>query len=302
MLIDIHVHVAYDRGHERQAGGRYPMPEELIAMMDDRGIDKAVVMCSIQPECRFSFLTPEEVLEICATCPDRLVPFTGLDPRMLTNSPASDFSKMLAHYKALGCRGVGEYIPNLPFDDPLNMNMFRQVGAAGLPLTFHIGPTIGGCYGCYDEVGLPRLEKVLKAFPDLILLGHSQPFWAEIDANVTDENRNTYPPGKVTPGRLVELMREYPNLHGDLSAGSGHNAITRDPEFGLAFMEEFQDRLYFGTDIAGAPQETPIVDYFTDIRDKQLLPVDVYEKIAWRNAVGLLGENRTPAFDGRAVS
>ena len=33
----------------------------------------------------------------------------------------------------------------------------------------------------------------------------------------------------------MELLRKYPNLYGDLSAGSGYNAITRDPAFGDAF-------------------------------------------------------------------
>ena len=44
-------------------------------------------------------------------------------------------------------------------------------------------------------------------------------------------------------------MRRYPNLYGDLSAGSGFGAISRDPEFGYAFLEEFQDRLYFALDL-----------------------------------------------------
>ena len=71
----------------------------------------------------------------------------------------------------------------LYFDDPLNMNFFGQVEEAGLPLTFHVAPRSGGCYGCIDEVGLPRLEIVLKTFPKLIFLAHSQPFWAEISTD-----------------------------------------------------------------------------------------------------------------------
>lgn len=72
------------------------------------------------------------------------------------------------------------------------------------------------------------------------MLGHSQVFWSEIGADVTMQNRSGYPAGRVTPGRLVELMRDYPNLYGDLSAGSGFNAISRDLEFGCAFLEQFQ--------------------------------------------------------------
>lgn len=58
-----------------------------------------------------------------------------------------------------------------------------------------------------------------------------------------------YPGGPVIPGRrVVELMRRYPNLLGDLSAGSGLNALRRDREFGISFLNEFQDKLYFGHD------------------------------------------------------
>lgn len=290
MLIDIHVHCAELRhpGIARPNGNRYPSPEELVATMDAAGLDKAVVLSAVSPECRYTMVDPEEVASMCARFPDRLVPFCNADPRYLTNSARSDFRPMLAAYKEQGFRGVGEYMPNLPFDDPLNMNFFAQVEEFGWPLTFHIGPTIGGCYGCYDEIGLPRLEKVLKAFPRLRFLGHSQPFWAEISADVAETTRGGYPAGPVRAGRLVELMRSYPNLQGDLSANSGYNAITRDPEFGYAFMEEFQDRLYFGTDICNTEQETPIVAFFERLQKERLVSAETVEKIAWKNAARLL--------------
>lgn len=208
---------------------------------------------------------------------------------MVGNRPDTDFRPILRYYKEAGFKGFGEFTANLPFDDPLMMNVFRQVEEVGLPLTFHIAPRQGGFYGCQDDRGLPRLEKVLKACPNLTIFAHSQPFWAEISADVTEEARNGYPKGKVTPGRAVELMRRYPNLNGDLSAGSGFNAISRDPEFGYAFMEEFQDRLLFGTDICWPGQETPIVSYFERLRDERLISSGAYEKIAWRNADRLLG-------------
>jgi len=157
-----------------------------------------------------------------------------------------------------------------------------------LPITFHIAPSIGGNYGVYDDLGLGRLENVLKAFPKLILLGHSQVFWSEIDKDVTEGIRAGYPEGPVKPGRVVELMGKYPNLYGDLSAGSGYNAISRDPEFGCKFMERFQDRLFFGTDIANVPQELPIVPFFSKLKHEKLISNEAYEKITWKNASRLL--------------
>lgn len=290
-FIDIHVHTCKARHPKvtRANGTCYPTPQQLIEMMDAAGIDTAVIQTTVSPEFRYTVVSPEESIEIAAMYPGRLVPFCNMDPRFLTNSTKANFRPLLAAYKEMGCKGVGEYVPNLYFDDPLNMNFFRQVEEVGLPLTFHVAPRFGGCYGCVDDVGLPRLEIVLKAFPKLIFLAHSQPFWAEISTDVLqDGKRVAYPKGKVTPGRVVALMRKYPNLHGDLSAGSGFNAISRDAEFGYAFMEEFQDRLYWGTDIANVPQELPIVKYFHKLRAEKLISPAAHEKITWRNATRLL--------------
>ncbi len=292
MLIDIHTHSHLKRASNivRQSNKEtWPTPGQLIQMMDNNGIDKSVILGCVSPEWRWTLVIPEEILEICSQYPERLIPFCNFDPRNLSNDTTADFKPLLETYKNLGCKGVGEYFPNIPFDDPLNMNFFHQVEDVGLPLTFHIAPEMGGHYGVYDEPGLPRLEKVLQKCPNLILLAHSQVFWSEISRNLTDKERSGYPQGKVKPGRVVELMQKYPNLHGDLSAGSGFNAISRDPEFGYQFMEEFQDRLYFGTDIAGNLQETPIVGYFRKLKNEKLISTEAYEKITWKNAVKLLG-------------
>ena len=289
MLIDIHVHIARNHAAPGLNGRYYPTPEEMLGYLDEAGIDMAVVMTRANPECAFRMVPPEDVLEMCALHPKRLIPYCGVDPRMLRNSPEADFRPMLQYYKDCGCKGIGEYIPNIPFDDPYNMNVFRQAAEVELPLTFHISPTIGGNYGCYDDLGLPRLETVLKTFPDLKLFGHSQPFWSEISADVTEETRGGYPKGPVTEGRLVELMRTYPGLHGDLSAGSGLNAISRDPEFGHRFMIEFQDRLFFGTDMCSHnAADWSEVTYLAEARDTGGISQDVYEKIAWQNAVRVL--------------
>jgi len=289
MLIDIHTHTSRPRALAEALGRPFIDPAGLIDLLDKNGIDKAIVLPLVSPECQTDYVTSQQVLDICAEYPDRFVPFCCLDGRMASNSEKANLRPVLQFFKDAGCKGVGEYITNVAFDDPMQMNLFRQVAEEELPLTFHIAPEPRGHYGCFDDLGLPRLEKVLKACPDLKMLGHSQPFWAEISADVTDETRRGYPEGKVTPGRLVELMRECPNLYGDLSAGSGFNAISRDPEFGYAFLEEFQDRLLFGTDFAWPKQTAGIVPYFQKLRDESLIPAPAYEKIAWGNADRLLG-------------
>ncbi len=300
MLIDIHTHTARRRppAVARPNGRCYPTPESLIRMLDANGIDRAVIFSMVSPECRYTLVPPEETLSICAEWPERLIPFCNLDPRFLTNSPRANFLPLLGAYRELGCKGLGEYIPNLPFDDPLNLNLFKQCEEIGFPLTFHLAPALGGYYGLYDEPGLPRLEKALRACPRLVFLAHSQVFWAEIGPldDVSPEARHGYPKGPIErEGRVIELMRRYPNLHGDLSAGSGLNAIRRDPAFGIRFLEEFQDRLYFGTDIASDPQELEGVPYFRKLKQERLISDEAFEKIAWRNAARLLGLAVTPS-------
>ena len=286
MLIDCHTHAARTPAVPRTGGSHFPTAEQLVGRLDDLGIDMAVVLPIVSPECRTRYCPPEDIVEMAQTWPDRLIPFCNLDPRFDTNSPSADFARFLRIYQEMGCKGVGETIPNLPFDDPLCWNTFRQIADAGLPMTIHIAPSIGGAYGFYDEPGLPLLEKTLREFPDLIILGHSQPFWAEISADVTAETRGGYPTGPVMPGRLVELLECYDNLWGDLSAGSGHNAISRDPEFGNAFLERFQDRMLFGTDISFPEYEPPMPDYFRSLRGQ--ISDEAWEKIAWRNLDRLL--------------
>ena len=281
-FFDIHLHGSKVR-HPKIGG--FTSPEGLIDLMNNGNTQKAVLLPIVSPECMSTLVNPEEVLEICALYPDRLIPFCNLDPRFRSNSIKADFMPLLSAYKELGCKGVGEYTVNIPLDDPLNMNLFRQVEEAGLPLTFHLAPQVGGFYGCYDDLGLPRLEKVLKQFPKLIFLGHSQVFWAEIGPLPNPDERRGYPKGPIPKeGRLVELFRKYPNMHGDLSAGSGFNAISRDPEFGYKFLEEFQDRLYYGTDHA----KVPFVEYFKNLKAKRLISEAAYEKITYGNAAKLL--------------
>ena len=293
MRIDIHVHCA-KRHHPkivRQRGGTtHPTPERLIEMMDGAGIDMACIMAGASPETRWMTISSEEILEICGLYPGRLIPFCNFDPRFLTNDVSADFTPLLEAYVEMGCKGVGEFLPNLPFDDPLCMNFYGYVEKAGIPLTFHLAPQMGGYYGLVDEPGLPRLENALRAFPALRFLGHSQWFWAEVGTNLIENGeRIPYPKGPVEPGRIVTLMRRYPNLLGDLSAGSGYGAISRDRAFGVDFLHEFQDRLFFGTDIASREMELPIIPYLDELLEQGSISEEIYEKVTWRNAAQLLG-------------
>ena len=88
-------------------------------------------------------------------------------------------------------------------------------------------------------------------------------------------------------------MRKYPNLLCDLSAGSGTSAMTRDPEFTYAFMEEFADRLFYGTDICrkSVLQDLPVrlSEFLDNAMLEGKISYDTYYKICRGNAEKLLG-------------
>jgi len=291
--IDIHVHARLQRGIERPGtGGSYPLPQEVRALYDLLDIEKGLLLPGQSPEGRHYEVSNEEAIELVTRYPDTFYWFCSIDPRMGGNSPDTDLSYFINYYKQFGALGMGEVTCNLPFDDPRVLNLFRHCDKCGMPVLFHIG-CVGDLYGVIDELGLPRLEKVLAMFPKVTFLGHSQKFWSEIGGDVTEETRGMYPKGRVTPGgRVVELLRRYPNLCGDLSAGSGANALLRDPEFAYAFIEEFQDRLFFGTDIADPNclkfPMLRLAPFLDEAMETGRISYAAYEKVSRANALRLL--------------
>ena len=291
--IDIHVHTSESAWICRGTDARYATPEELIHIYDTIGVEKGVILPEINVEGSFQISSNYEIWNVVQKYPHRFAWFANLDPRQGDNSPHTDFTPYMKTLMSHGARGVGEICSNMYFDDPFMLNMFRHCEKNGLPVIFHIG-NMGGDYGIVDTYGLPHLEAALQACPNLKFLGHSQKFWSAISGDVTEADWNGYPSGKVVPGgRLVELFRKYPNLCGDLSAGSGYNAVSRDPDFGYAFMEEFQDRLYYGTDICSPTNITsPMLKLASFLDEGYLsgkLSWDAYYKISRGNAEKILG-------------
>lgn len=287
MLIDIHGHIGRVLPDRRE----FIDPINLIAKMDAWGIDMTCVLAlSEHPEGAYLESDTEDVIAACSRYPGRLIPFCLIDPRY-GNRPDMDFSHLLEEYTARGCKGLGEFLPKLNFDDPLCLNVYRQAGAFGLPVLFDMQDRPDG-YGLLDAHGLPRLENALRNCPETVFIGHGPTFWAEISADVPADQRSGYPRGPIVQGGAVpRLMRTYANLWADTSAGSGNNALTRDPAFGIEFLDEFQDKMMFGTDSCKRSDLSiiyPNVMFIRKLREEKLLSEVVIEKIAWRNCAQLL--------------
>ena len=96
--------------------------------------------------------------------------------------------------------------------------------------------------------GFERFYKILEKYPKVNFLGHAQTWWGNIDKNHADQSV-MYPKGPVTRGGLTDrYLTDYPNMFGDLSAGSGNNALTRDEDFTRDFLERHQTKLVYGSD------------------------------------------------------
>ena len=91
----------------------------------------------------------------------------------------------------------------------------------------------------------------------------------------------------MTEGAVVRLLRNCPNLYCDLSAGSGFNALSRDEDFAYKFIEEFSDRLLYGTDLYYPEQETFLADWLDKSYESGCITKENYEKICRRNAIKL---------------
>lgn len=296
MFIDIHAHAYWEPVPYIT---NFPTPEYLIDVYDRLGIEKGVLLPVVNPEI-YVPQSNEDILNMAAKYPDRFIPYCNIDPRAMTNSPEAPLDQLLQYYKDKGCKGVGEIMPNLEVMDPMVQNLFRCAEKVGLPVVYDGSDQKTNDFGLYDDPGLPQLEHTLQRYPELKVFGHGPVFWAEIVKLDTPGERSfifKMDGGQVgylasTPireeGVVPKLFRRYPNLYGDLSDGTCYNALTRDEEYGPKFLEEFQDRLFFGTDYCSCGMEVPLTDTLIAWRDAGKISDVAFNKIARENAIRLL--------------
>ncbi len=241
-MIDIHCHCG------KLYFDPFIEPELVLKWMDANDVRKAALHPIENPEETAYYVTTWYILEVCEQYPDRFIPFMNVDPRRLQSDASVPFHRIVEQYKERGCKGFGECMSGLYADDPRLQAIYEACGKLEIPIIFH-----QDSLRTRDEVGLPRFEKMIRKFKDTAFIGHGPGFWPNISGDWEDLQQPAT--GPVTDGGAIpRLFEEYPNAYADISAGSGYNALTRDPEFGYEFMERFQDKLFFGTDICHTSQ------------------------------------------------
>jgi uncharacterized protein len=105
--------------------------------------------------------------------------------------------------------------------------------------------------------------------------------------------------------KLGELLDKYPNLYADISARYAESATI--PRFATAFIEKFQDRLLYGTDLGNDPDMYRMTFRILESNDEHFYEIDelryfwslsgfglsdkVLEKLYQKNALKILKSN-----------
>lgn len=211
--------------------------------------------------------------------PDKFVLGYAPDPRL-----PDAIDRLQAAVEVYGVRVCGELKLRMMYDNWDALRLFRFCGEKGLPVTVHIDYEFdtGQKYprpNWWFGGGIEAFERAVRACSQTNFVGHAPGFWAHI-SNDDLYNQVPYPKGPVIPGGAVlRLLRTYPNLHADLSAGSALNALTRDPAFTRDFVLEFQDRLLYGRDNF----DNKMQEFLRTLN----LPDAVWAKITYQNATRL---------------
>ncbi len=223
LILDIHQHVLYN--------GR--TKEQLLAHQLEHQITTTVLLPGE------GWMLPilggnRECAGFQAEHPGRFVRFACSDP---AESRTPD---VLRGNIRRGAIGIGEMKFHVAVDSPEMRQIYKLAEGLGVPVLIHFE------YETYNT-GLERFQAILKAYPKVNFIGHAQTWWGNISAEL--DPLDLYPKGRVKPGGLTDrLLSDYPNIYGDLSAGSGLNALTRDPDFARDFIRRHTRKLVWGSD------------------------------------------------------
>ncbi|MCF3108763.1 amidohydrolase [Niabella sp. CC-SYL272] len=236
-IIDIHQHTDYsDRSNEA-----------LLAHQKTMGVDYTVLLPSGHPVSMGSThygvsnglqakATPNEA------CYQLAQQYKGIYFFGANEVPdVPDAVKEIEKYLKLGACVIGELKFNIDCDSKEMQAIYKLAQDYDVPVLIHFQ------YKMYNW-GFERLHNMLRKYKKVNFIGHAQTWWANIDKNHSNQNI-LYPTGKVTPGGMTDmLLTRYDNVYGDLSAGSGLAAMTRDEDFTRSFLKRHQDKLIYGSD------------------------------------------------------
>jgi Predicted metal-dependent hydrolase of the TIM-barrel fold len=224
-VIDIHQHTPYS--------GR--TAAELIAHQRTMGITRTVLLPAGS---KFGLAAAaggnEVVVALAKANPKEYVFFANELPDI------PETKAVIEKYLKAGAIGIGEQKFHVECDSKAMQLIADIAKAHRVPVLMHFQ------HDTYN-LGFERFHTMLKKYPTVNFIGHAQTWWGNIDKN--HQQAVMYPKGPVTPGGITDrLLADYPNVYGDLSAGSGLNALLRDEEHARQFLQRHQNKLLYGSD------------------------------------------------------
>ncbi|HEY3840551.1 MAG TPA: amidohydrolase family protein [Bryobacteraceae bacterium] len=168
--------------------------------------------------------------------------------RSVSTDPSQpDADRILRDALKNGAVSMGELKYHLALDSPEMRRIYEISADLHVPVMMHI-QTFPHFKGELPyNTGYPQFDKMLRAYPRTTFVGHGDLFWAHISADVPADRG--YPPGPIKKGGLTDRwLSDYPNFYADMSANSGNNALSRDPDFTREFIPRHRAKLIFGSD------------------------------------------------------
>jgi predicted TIM-barrel fold metal-dependent hydrolase len=167
-IIDAHTHIEGLPGCEWQ-----DPPELIVRLLDEAGIDRAVVMTYVDAPMQHAGYDPlVYVREACAAFPERLIGFARLDPGHPEAPELLQRAVCEWGFQGLKLHPFG--YRQLP-DSPDTLRLLRKAGELGIPTLFHCGD---------EEYTLPlQLERAARQCPESALIfGHMGGYFHVHDA------------------------------------------------------------------------------------------------------------------------
>ena len=219
-----------------------------------------------------------------------------------TDPTLPDADKVLRDALKGGAVSIGEMKFHLALDSPEMRRVYDVAAEMEVPVMMHIQtfPHFPG--EMPYNTGYPQFDKVLRAYPRTMFIGHGDLFWAHISADVPTDRG--YPAGPIKRGGLTDKwLSDFPNLYADMSANSGNNALSRDTDFTRDFIVRHQRKLIFGSDCSCADGKGSGVSQNNNpeaarlagkcvAREtlgvlKQLAAPEIFRRVVWENGTEL---------------
>lgn len=224
-IIDIHQHTNYS----------FRTDEQLLAHQKAMGVSQTILLPAGSLYGLAANATGNQaVYDFALNHPGEYVYFAN----EVAGLPGA--SAEISRWLKKGALGIGEQKFHVDCDSSAIEAVAEVAQEFKVPVLLHFQHEV---YNLHIE----RFHKILEKFPTVNFIGHAQTWWSNIDKS--SDQKTMYPMGKITPGGITDrLLTDYPNMYGDLSAGSGLNALNRDPDFTRDFMARHQDKLLYGSD------------------------------------------------------